>query len=83
MTMLSFRASETDVSALEQWAQRLGVDRSNVLRSALRAYLLRLEAEQDVDKWLATPPTEAESSLLEIADWGPAEDWGDWSDAQG
>jgi hypothetical protein len=29
------------------------------------------------------PATTAERSLAEIADWGPAEDWADWADAEG
>ena len=31
----------------------------------------------------AAPLDEGESSLAEIADWGPAEDWSDWADAAG
>jgi len=40
-----------------------------------------LRSELDASRWEQMPATEAESSLAEIADWGPAEDWADWNDA--
>lgn len=81
MTMLSFRADETDLTAAQRWSERLGVDRSQLLRDALHAYLVRLEAEHEVDAWTREPMTRDEAALGEIADWGPAEDWSDWTDA--
>lgn len=45
MTMMSFRASEKDMAAATEWAARLGIDRSDLLREALRAHLQRLVAE--------------------------------------
>ncbi len=81
MTMLSFRVDDRDAGALGEWADRLGVDRSALLREALRRYLARLNSEVDAERWASSPPSPAERALEEIADWGPAEDWSDWVDA--
>lgn len=81
MTMLSFRVSEADATEVQRWADRLGMDRSELLREALRRYLVVLKSEEDMDTWERMPPTGAEQALAEVADWGPAEDWSDWSDA--
>lgn len=83
MTMLSFRVPDDNAAALDGWAVRLAVDRSELLREALRAHLVRLAAEDDVEAWQNLPLTPGETTLAEIADWGPAEDWKDWSDGQG
>jgi hypothetical protein len=83
MTMLSFRVDAADAEQVRDWAQRLGVDRSELLREALRRYLLRLASENDAVIWAAEPLDEGERSLAAIADWGPAEDWADWADAAG
>ncbi len=81
MTMFSFRVDDADADAAQAWADRLGIDRSELLRKALRQHLARLASEQDVQAWQQTPLSAGESSLMEIADWGPAEDWSDWADA--
>ena len=81
MTMLSFRVDDADAAAAQQWAERLGVDRSELLRDALRRHLDRLGSEGDADRWEGLPLDDGERSLAEIADWGPAEDWSDWADA--
>lgn len=81
MTMLSFRVDANDAERVREYAQRLGMDRSELLRDALRLHLVRLAGEADVAAWVALPPDEGEHSLAEIADWGPAEDWSDWADA--
>ena len=83
MTMLSFRVAESDAAEIQRWAQALGVDRSEILRDALHRHLVQLRGEEDAATWAQTPATEAETSLAEIADWGPAEDWEDWNDATG
>jgi len=83
MTMLSFRVDDREAAAVARWAKQLGTERSELLREALHAHLVRLAAEVDVARWELSPPTESELSLAEIADWGPAEDWSDWADAQG
>ena len=81
MTMLSFRIDDDDAAAVQRWAEDLGVDRSALLRDAVRRHLNQLAAEHDADRWEALPLTEGESALATIADWGPAEDWEDWADA--
>ena len=81
MTMLSFRVDDKEAADAQQWAERLGVDRSELLREALHGYLVRLRAEHDIEAWTRLPRTEDEAAFAEIADWGPAEDWSDWADA--
>jgi Ribbon-helix-helix protein, copG family len=81
MTMLSFRVDDDDAAQAQAWAKRLGVDRSELLRDALRRQLLRLAGEHDADRWAAQPLDDGERSLAAIAEWGPAEDWSDWADA--
>ena len=83
MTMLSFRVDETEAEEAQTWADRLGVDRSELLRVALRRHLQRLASEMEARIWEQHPLDEGEQSLAEIADWGPAEDWSDWFDATG
>ncbi|MGH2773737.1 MAG: ribbon-helix-helix protein, CopG family [Actinomycetota bacterium] len=83
MTMLTFRADEVDARRLAQWADRLGLDRSKLLRDALRLHLVRLAAETDAQLWESIPLDSGEQNLSEVADWGPAEEWSDWADAQG
>jgi Ribbon-helix-helix protein, copG family len=81
MTMLSFRVGVQDAERVRAWAERLGVDRSELLRDALRQHLLRLASENDVVIWSEQPLDAGERSLAAIATWGPAEDWSDWADA--
>jgi predicted transcriptional regulator len=81
MTMLSFRVDDADAAAVQRWAEELGVDRSALLRDAVRRHLNRLASEHEGDRWEAVPLTEGGSALAAIADWGPAEDWEDWVDA--
>lgn len=83
MTMFSFRVDDEEAASAQQWAERLGVDRSELLRDALHRHLVRLRSEVDIEAWDAAPLTEDELALAEIADWGPAEDWSDWADAAG
>jgi predicted transcriptional regulator len=83
MTMLSFRVPDDDAAEIQRWAQALGVDRSEILRDALHRHLVVLNGESDAEKWWQHPATAAERSLSEIAEWGPAEDWTDWADAEG
>jgi len=78
MTMLSFRASEEDATAVTAWAERLGIDRSSLLREALHAHLVRLASEEEAETWERVPPTNEEKALAEIEEWSPAEDWSDW-----
>lgn len=79
MTMLSFRVDDRDADEAQRWAEALGIDRSELLREALRRHLDRLASEGDAERWAAAPLDEGEGTLGEIADWGPAEDWSDWA----
>ncbi len=81
MTMLSFRIDDEQAAEVRRWAERLGVDRSELLRDALRRHLVRLASETDAQTWTDQPLDEGERSLSEVADWGAAEDWSDWADA--
>lgn len=81
MTMLSFRVDDVEAERAQQWANRLGVDRSELIREALRRRLDNLASESDAAVWAAVPATEGEREFANIADWGPAEDWTDWTDA--
>jgi predicted transcriptional regulator len=81
MTMLSFRVDDRDAAEAKRWAERLGVDRSELLRDALRRHLVRLASEVDAETWERVPMSDGERAFAEIADWGPAEDWSDWADA--
>lgn len=84
MTMLSFRVADREAKEAQRWAETLGIDRSELLREALRRHLNRLASEGDGDRWTATPLDQGERALSELADWGPAEDWSDWTvDAAG
>lgn len=81
MTMISFRADDADVAEAERWARRLDIDRSELLRDALRRHLAALGADREVQAYAEQPFTDDESAFAEVADWGPAEDWADWADA--
>jgi predicted transcriptional regulator len=81
MTMMSFRVDDAEADETQRWADRLGVDKSELLRDALHRHLVRLASELDAQRWAESPHTEGELSLSHIADWGPAEDWSDWTDA--
>jgi len=79
MTMLSFRSDRDHADRLAAWAERLDIGRSELLRRAVHKYLTQLDSELDAGKWRELPLSEAEASLAEIAEWGPAEDWSDWA----
>jgi antitoxin MazE2 len=78
MTMLSFRVADAEAAEAQQWAEQLGVDRSELLRDALHRHLVALRVEREADRHDELPPTDSELAPGEIADWGPAEDWADW-----
>jgi hypothetical protein len=81
MTMLSFRVDDDEAADAQIWAQRLGIDRSELLRQALHRHLVRLASENDAVTWAEHPLDPGEQALAGIADWGPAEDWSDWANA--
>jgi hypothetical protein len=76
--MLSFRVDRRQAAEAQRWAEALGIDRSELLREALRRHLDRLASEGDAERWSARPLDDGEQTLGQIADWGPAEDWSDW-----
>ena len=78
MTTLSFHVSETEAESVANWADKLGIDRSDLLRTALHRHLVKLASEEDSRIWLEMPLTDGEFALSAIADWGVAEDWSDW-----
>ena len=78
MTMLSFRVDDRDADEVRRWAEALGIDRSELLREALRRHLDQLATEGDADRWRDAPLDDGERALADIAEWGPAEDWSDW-----
>ena len=80
MTMLSFRVKDSEAHEVQVWAEKLGIDKSEILREALHRHLIRLASEIDADLWVRTPHSTDEMALAEIADWGVAEDWEDWAD---
>ena len=77
--MVSFRADDHDVDHADQWAKRLGIDRSQLLRNALHRHLFELCAEQENAAYTRHPFTASETALAHIADWGPSEDWTAWA----
>jgi predicted transcriptional regulator len=81
MTMFSLRVDDDLAVDVQAWADRLGLDRSELMREALRRHLLRLASEDDARTWEQQPLDDGERALAAVADWGPAEDWSDWADA--
>lgn len=81
MTMLSFRVDPTEADEVQLWADRLGIDRSQLLRDALRRHLDEIRGQDDANIWERQPLTNDEQTLASIATWGPAENWADWADA--
>ena len=76
-TMVSFRVEDDEVERVDEWARRLRVDRTTLLRDAVAAYLARLAGEHDAAAYQAQPLTDEELALATAEDWGPAEDWSD------
>ena len=79
MTKLSFHVTDTDAESATFWANKLGIDKSALLRSALHRHLVCLASEEDSRIWQEMPLSDDEVALSTIADWGVAEDWSDWS----
>ena len=77
--MVSFRADDDDIAEADRWAERLGLERSELLRDALAGHLARLASEVEPSAYEAEPFTADEVALDPADDWGPAEDWSDWA----
>ena len=58
-----------EAAEAQVWAERLGIDRSELLREALHRHLLRLASENDAITWSEHPLDPGEQALAEIADW--------------
>lgn len=65
--MLGFRVDDRDANDAQRWAEVLGIDRSELLREALRRHLNRLASEGDADRWAVSPLDDGERALREIA----------------
>ena len=78
MTTLSFNVSDTEAESVAIWADKLGIDKSDLLRTALHRHLVKFASEEDSRIWLEMPLTDGEFALSAIADWSVAEDWSDW-----
>ena len=83
MTMLSFRVEPAEAERAREMADALGIPQSEMMRDALRRHLNALAAQRDASAYEATPLTRQELSLIEGEQWAPAEDWSDWSHAEG
>ncbi len=70
---------DEEAAAVQHWADALGVDRSEILRDALRRHIVVLSGEADADRWEQQSATDTEPSLEAIAEWAPPEDWSDWN----
>ena len=79
MTTLSFHVSDSEAESVAIWADKLGIEKSDLLRAALHRHLVKLASEEDSRIWLEMPLTDGEFALSAVADWGVAEDWSDWS----
>ena len=79
MTTLSFHVSDSEAESVAIWADKLGIEKSDLLRAALHRHLIKLASEEDSRIWLEMPLTDGEFALSAVADWGVAEDWSDWS----
>lgn len=77
--MVSVRIDDEDIAEADRWADRLGIERSELLRDALASHLARLRAEADIAGYESQPITADELALDAVDDWGPAEDWADWA----
>jgi hypothetical protein len=75
--MVSFRVEDEEVQRVDEWARRLHVDRTTLLRDAVAAYLARLAGEHDAAVYQAQPFIAEELALAAAEDWEPAEDWSD------
>ena len=78
MTTLSFHVSDSEAESVAIWADKLWIEKSDLLRAALHRHLVKLASEEDSRIWLEMPLTDGEFALSAIADWGVAEDWSDW-----
>jgi len=77
--MMSFRIDEAEAARVRAWAERLGIDRSELIRDAVRRHLVVLAGREDGERWMQQPLDEGELALAAVAEWGPAEEWTEWA----
>lgn len=65
--MVSFRVTDDDAAAVELWARRLHIDRSELLRAALQRHLSELASELEARAYAEQPLTDNEKALGGIA----------------
>lgn len=83
MRRISFRVDDAQALGAQAWGDRLGIGRSALLRDALRRHLQHLAGEREAGTWELHAVDDGEGPFLEIAGWGPAEDWSDWTSGEG
>ncbi len=70
--------SDDDAADVDDIARTLGVDRSSVVRDAVRRYVNHIKAIGEGDRADgAVDPSQP--AFAAVAEWGPAEDWSDWA----
>lgn len=76
---VEFSVRDEEAQEASRWATTLGIARSELLREALRRHLVSLAASTEADTNAGVSLDSDDLSIAAIADWGPAEDWSDWS----
>jgi len=76
------RRIELPVAALLQLAPASLI--LGLIKDGLRSFfrLIRARCCHGAGTWEALPATDADLAFVAIANWGPAEDWADWDDAE-
>ena len=82
-TMLSFRADEELVTALDEETARLGLARSELLTRAVRELLYRLRCERDAEIYARLPLMADEMAGWAGEAWTDDEPGTDWSEVFG
>ena len=82
-TMLSFRADDELVTALDAETTRLGLARSELLTRAVRELLYRLRCERDAEIYARVPLTADEMAGWASETWAEDDPGTDWSEVFG